>query len=345
MIAMVLSRRWIALLSLGTSLYGCGETPPPARPAPTEVPAAAPAPVVVEPPPPPPPERLAVLHPRELDGFELGSLVALDLALSPVDRRERAGQGRDDLDEARACAELDLHRLAARAPALVSLRISGCQEAVHAGLGAFAGLEELELADLVFDGLVMGRIAGLPRLRALTLTRVTPGAEPVTALSRMVLESLTLRELGDDSPLAGLIDTVAGLKALTLEGPWAGHEAMLHVADATTLEEVRLLDTRAGNFSLHQLKPLAGLSRLVLRGSAFNDYSPLYVRDLPIAEFTCDCPSLGDKGLRALGRQAGLRRLVLPQSRITGAGLEGLAKLDRLETIEIRGRDLGPEGL
>lgn len=284
-------------------------------------------------------------HPRELAERDLSRLVSLDLALSVEDRRERAGQLREDLDYDQACAELDLTQLAERAPALRSLRISGCLAAVHAGLGALLELESLELADLTLDGVVMGRIVSLPRLRSLTLTRVAQGAEPVALLARARLETLALRDLATDSGLAALVGAVPGLQSLTLDGAWAGHDAMLAVGDATSLKEVTLLDTRASNFSLHQLKPLTGLSRLTLRGSAFNDYSPVYVRDLPLTEFTCACPNLGDKGLRALGRQTGLRRLVLPQSRITGAGLAELDKLTRLQSIEIRGRDIGPDGL
>lgn len=335
-------------MSLGACLIGCAPSPAPVEEAPA--PATAPAPVAVpEPPPPPRPataaQRLTVLHPRELAGVSLSGLVALDLALSPEDRRERPDRLRDDLPYDQACAELDLTRLAEQAPGLQELRISGCQAAVHAGLAAFGALVSLELADLVLDGVVMGRIVSLPRLERLTLTRVAPGAEPVSLLARSRLSGLALRELAADSELAAIAGQLPGLRALTLEGAWAGHEAMLQVPKAAALQEVRLLDTRIGNFSLHQLKPLAQLTRLEWRGAGFNDYSPQYVRDLPLAEFTCACPGLGDSGLKALGRQTGLRRLVLSQSRITGAGLEALEKLSGLQEVEIQRRDVGPEGL
>jgi hypothetical protein len=100
------------------------------------------------------------------------------------------------------CAGLDLTQLAAARPRLRELRVSGCQAAVHVGLGAFAGLETLELADLTLDGVTMGRIASLPRLRV-TLTRVKAGSEPVAVLGRLAIERLVLRELDNDSPLAG----------------------------------------------------------------------------------------------------------------------------------------------
>jgi hypothetical protein len=216
---------------------------------------------------------------------------------------------------------------------------------VHVGLGAFTGVETLELADLVLDGVTMGRVASLPRLRALTLTRMKPGAEPVQVLGRLAIETLVLRELDTDSPLAEVAAQAPQLHVITLEGPWAGHEAMLALGKAEKLREVNLLDTRAGNFSLHQLKPLLELRKLVWQGGTFNDHSPLYVRDLAIESFTCACPGLGDAGLKVLGRQTGLRELVLPQSRISGAGLAHLAKLDKLARIEISRRDPGPEGL
>lgn len=335
-------------MSLGACLIGCAADAPVREPAPA-TPTPAPAPEVVAEPEPArpaaPAQRLAVLHPRELEGASLTGLVALDLALSPEDRRERPEQLHDDVAYDQACAALDLTRLAEQAPGLQALRVSGCQAAVHAGLGAFGALTSLELADVTLDGVVMGRIVSLPRLERLTLTRVALGAESVGLLARSQISALVLRELATDSGLAAIAGHVSTLRSLTFEGAWAGHDAMLQVPKAEGLEEVRLLDTRGGNFSLHQLKPLTKLTRLEWRGAGFNDYSPLYVRDLPLTEFTCACPGLGDSGLKALGRQVGLRRLVLPQSRITGAGLAALEKLTRLQELEIRRRDIGPDGL
>ncbi len=335
-------------MSLGACLSGCAASAPPVEERPAPVTAETPVAEAPEPEPARPAapvKRLLVLHPGELEGAALSGLVALDLALSPEDRREHPDRLRDDLAYDQACAALDLTRLAEQAPGLQDLRVSGCQAAVHAGLGAFGSLVSLELADLVLDGVTMGRLVSLPRLERLTLTRVAAAAEPVTLLARSRISAVVLRELAADSPLAGIAGHVPTLRALTLEGAWAGHEAMLQVAKAEGLEEVRLLDTRVGNFSLHQLKPLAKLSRLEWRGAGFNDYSPQYVRDLPLAEFTCACPGLGDSGLKALGRQTGLRRLVLPQSRITGVGLAALEKVSGLQELEIQRRDIGPEGL
>lgn len=324
-------------------LAGCGDQVAAPSPAPT-----TPAPIEAEPPIPPavpaPSTNRVAFHPDDLVG-DFSDVTELDIAFSLTDRLERRASSDDGRNYEQACADLDLVGLASRAPQLRSLRLSGCQTAVHVGLGAFLALESLALADLQLDGVTMGRIASLPRLRALTLTRVKAGSEPVEVLGRLALESLTLRELDNDSPLAAIVSQAPQLQSLALEGAWAGHDAMLAIDKATHLREIRLVDTRIGNFSLHQLKPLLALRSIVWQGSTFNDHSPLYLRDLPIESFTCACPGLGDPGLKVIGRQLQLRALDLPQSRISGAGLAHLAKLDKLSRVTLGRRDPGPEGL
>lgn len=294
--------------------------------------------------PPMPPSRLVAFHPEDLS-VEMSAVTELDLAFSPTDRLERRAGIEDPRSYDQACAGLDLSQLAARASAVTKLRVSGCQAAVHVGLGEFRGVTELELADLTLDGVTMGRVSSLPALRSLALVRVNAWIEPMAVLGRLAIDTLVLRELDNDSPLAGVIAQAPLLRTLSLEGTWAGHDAMLVVPKAIHLQSVRLIDTRIGNFSLHQLKPLVELADIVWQGSTFNDYSPLYVRDLPLRSFTCACPGLGDAGLKVLGRQKGLRALHLPQSKISGAGLAQLGKLDQLATVQVLRRDIGPEGL
>lgn len=334
--------RAVSLLAL---LLACGREAPAEPPAPNATPVEpVPAePASATPPASPSPVRVAY-HPDDL-AADLTGATQLDLAFSPTDRLERRAELDDGRSYEQVCAGLDLAQLAARAPAVTQLRVSGCQAAVHVGLGAFAGVESLELVDLTLDGVTMGRVASLPRLRALTLTRVKAGSEPVAVLGRLALARLVLRELDVDSPLGGVAGQAPELREAVLEGAWAGHDAMLALGKADKLRDLRLIDTRIGNFSLHQLKPLTGLTSVTWQGPTFNDHSPLYIRDLPIESFTCACPGLGDAGLKAIGRQLGLRELVLPQSRISGAGLAQLGKLERLAVVRLARRDPGPEGL
>lgn len=329
---------WGLTLALGCS---APEVVEPVDVAPAPEPTPEPTPIAE---PTAAPTKLVAFHPDDLAG-DLSAVTDLDLAFSPTDRLERRAGLEDPRSYDDVCAGLDLTLLATRAPAVTTLRVSGCQAAVHVGLGAFARVEALELADLTLDGVTMGRVASLPSLKALTLVRMKAGAEPTGVLGRLGIEALVLRDLSEDSPLAGAIGQAPQLRSLSLEGAWAGHDAMLVVPKASKLRTVRLIDTRVGNFSLHQLKPLLELGEVVWQGTTFNDYSPLYVRDLPLQSFTCACPGLGDAGLKVLGRQKRLHTLALPQSKITGAGLATLEKLGKLATVRIDRRDIGPEGM
>ena len=322
---------------------GCGEDPPaPAAPSASvappvqeEVTIPATAPLRV------PGERLRVHSARELDSFtDLATILDLDLALGDADRVDFAATD----DGSTPCEGLDLRRLAVRLPELRRLRISGCQAAVHAGLDSFAALDELELVDLVLDGVTMGRLLSLPTLKTLRLTRVTPGSESHGMLRGLEIERLALRELAPESPLAELFGLIRSLRAIELHGSWAGHKTMLKVAKADRLRELVLRDTDIGNFSLNQVKGLEHLSVVDLRGSTFNDKTPLYFRDLPLTSFTCACPNLGDNGLRSLRHVKDLRRLQILSSRIASASEENLGEFKALEALTFHGPDPGQAG-
>ncbi|MCB9750143.1 MAG: hypothetical protein H6713_09090 [Myxococcales bacterium] len=271
----------------------------------------------------------------------LASITALDLAFAEEDRIARLDSGADD------CARVDLSQLADRMPALERLRISGCAEAARVALeSAGAGLRELELANLTLGTATLVRLAGMPGLRALTLTRVrlepTADAIPLRGLSNV--ERMTLRELERDTALSMLLQRAPRLREANIIGAWAGHRAMESLAEAKRLERLTLVDTRVGNFSLNKLKGLERLSSVEWRGATFNNNSPLYLRELPVTSFTCACPGLGDAGLASLRRVQSLARLELPESAITGAGLASLEVMPALAEVIITGRDIGPEG-
>jgi len=329
-------------IALMAALGGaCGEDPPPppaASVTPTvqeevTIPAAATLRV--------PGERLRVHSARGLDSYtDLATIIDLDLALGDADRVDFAATN----DGTTPCEGLDLRRLASRLPNLRRLRISGCQAAVHAGLDSFAALEELELVDLVLDGVTMGRLLSLPKLKTLRLTRTTPGSESHGMLRGLEIERLALRELAPESPLAELFGLIRSLRAIELHGSWADHKTMLKVAKADRLRELVLRDTEIGNFSLNQVKGLEHLSVVDLRGNTFNDKTPLYFRELPLTSFTCACPNLGENGLRSLRHVKELRRLQILSSKITSASEENLGEFKALEALTFHGHDPGQAG-
>jgi hypothetical protein len=326
----------LALLVLGA---GCKEEPaaPPPVEAEAVVKVALPRTVSDD------PTHVVVRHADALDLVDLSRVQTLDLAMSPTDQVGHL----EEIDPATACAQLDLVRLATKTPALRKLRVSGCQGAVHAGLGAFGErLTSLELADLVLDGVTIGNLASLGGLHTLVLTRVDAGPDPLVPLRVLPLRHLALRDLQTDSTLALMLDLwPRSLTHVELAGAWAGHKAMLTLSKAVALQILELRDTRVGNFSLNQIKPLPQLREVVLEGSTFNNDSPLYFRDLPVERFSCTCPRLGDVGLRQLRHTKTIQTLELRDTAVTGAGLEILGELARLESLVLLDRDIGEEGL
>lgn len=287
------------------------------------------------------PRDVTVHHPRELDGLELDKIERLNLALSDADRVGHITDGEGD-----PCLGIDPHRLAPALTKLHTLRISGCPAVVQSGLAAFAGrVKDLELADLTLDGVMVGRIGQLAQLEALTLRRARLGTENLKPLRNLGLRELTLVELGRDSALSLMVDMwPKTLEHLELSGEWAGHKAMLTVAKAKGLRHLELRDTRVGNFSLNQIKPLSRLETIVLSGTTFNDNSPLYFRELGIKSFTCDCPRISDGGMRALRHSIGIEHLELLGTTVSGEALASLAELQGLKSLRMSQVDLGPEG-
>ncbi len=288
------------------------------------------------------PRQVTVHDAQDLTGLDLAVIEHLDLALSASDRVGYIEDGNPE----DGCADLDLIRLGATTPALVSLRVSGCDSAVQSGLAAFADrLTHLELADMRIDGVVVGRVAQLEALEQLSLRRVAVGTDPLTPLRTLELQAVRLSELPKDSDISLLLDLwPKGLRSVVLEGSWAGHKAMLTLAKADALERLELRDTRVGNFSLNQIKPLSNLREVIFSGSTFNDNSPLYFRELPVTSFTCDCPRVGDVGLRSLRHSKGIRTLELRGTQISGVGLTAIEDLTNLESLVLTGIDVGPKG-
>ena len=338
--------RILLFASLVLSACTCGEDDAPtAAPVPPPRVGATPAdPAASEEQTPWPadPRQVTVHDAADLSRLDLGIVEHLDLALSGPDRVGFIDEGSPE----DGCAGLDLVQLATQTPKLVSLRVSGCASAVQSGLGAFAGrLAQLELADMRIDGVIVGRLAQLETLEQLSLRRVSAGSEPLTPLRKLDLEAVRLSELPKDSEISLILDLwPRKLRSVVLEGNWAGHKAMLTLAKADALERLELRDTRVGNFSLNQIKPLDKLREVIFSGSTFNDNSPLYFRELPITRFECDCSRMGDAGLRSLRHSKGIRTLELRDTQITGEGLEAIEELTQLETLVLTGIDLGPKG-
>ncbi|MFO7564595.1 MAG: hypothetical protein R6X02_18265 [Enhygromyxa sp.] len=355
-----LSTIFAAAIALTTSACRCGaepDEPIAATTAPVvedspRTPTRAPAPARSR-------ERLIVADASQLAELDLGPVEELDLALSQLDAQERPLPLPDppepepdaETDEESSvprhrCAGLDLHELAGRAPRLHTLRISGCQAAVHAGLSAFGErLRSLELVDLELDAVTVARLSQLHGLEELILTRVHAEPDALKPLGRKISpRSVTLRELRKDTPVAELFGVLRDIREIRLVGPWANHNTMIQVGKARKLEQLAVIDTEIGNYSLHQIKPLDQLRQIEWAGPGFNDTTPVFIKDLPIEELRCDCPRFGDRGLHHLYLLENLRVLELERSNASSAGLAKLVPLAKLERLTLRYVDLDDEG-
>ena len=303
--------------------------------------------------------ELVVAAASQLEALDLSTVEFLDLAMSERDGQERpltlpppseaaiptpeptGVEPRSPLSSPR-CAGLDLHALAARAPALRSLRISGCQAAVHSGLSAFGeNLRELELVDLELDAVTVARLSQLHGLERLTLTRVHAEPDALKPLGRKISPQIVvLRELAERSPVSEIFTILGDIREIRVSGPWVDHNVMIRISRARRLERLAVLDTPLSAFSLHQLKSLDHLHRLEWSGPGFNNTAPIYIRELPIDELVCNCPRFGDKGLHQLYLFEELRSLVLERSDISSAGLAELAALAELRELTVRYCDL-----
>jgi Leucine-rich repeat (LRR) protein len=320
------------------------------------------------------PSSLVIADVATLEATDLALVEELDLALSELDGQERplplpepepttddgalVGSTTGDtsttgtIDPALAvrvhprCEGLDLHTLADRAPQLRSLRISGCQAAVHAGLSAFGPqLQKLELVDIELDAVTIARLSQLHGLDTLILTRVHTEPEALKPLGRKISpQTIILRELAHASPVAELFGILPDVRHIRIEGPWATHDTMILVGKAKRLESLALIDTTIGNYSVHQIKPLDHLHRLEWSGVGFNDSTPLFLKELPLDELVCTCTKLGDKGLHYLALLEQLRTLELSRTQISSAGLAEVTVLRALERVVIRDSSFDGDG-
>lgn len=285
------------------------------------------------------PSRLVIATASQLDAFDDFSRVrSVELGPGPLAARVSTPAADDP-----RCGLPEPTELAARLPGVERVRLAGCTSLLASVLSAFADrVAELELVDMTLDRESAESLAAMPNLKSLVLVRMVAPELNTTALARRLpIKHLALRELARDTPLLELVSDCPQLTELELEGRWVRYSAMQSVTKASRLESLTLLDTTVGNYGLNLVKPLSKLRRLHWESTAFNDHSPLYLRDLPIEEVVCACPRLGDAGLRHFRLLSQLRALDLRQPNVSPAGWQHLARLEQLETLRVTHAEIG----
>lgn len=282
------------------------------------------------------PHTLTVSNPRVLDDLDLGSLSKLELTLHPEDTPTRLAAGLPP-PPTDACSALDLWSLAERAPGLTHLAISGCGDRIRAGFGALAGrIRHLRISDMKIDPVLAGRIAEMPSLVELSMSRVT--MENPSAISLAFGPASFSVVTFQDAPthaMQMLRSVSPKIKQLRLEGAWVTADALRDLSILHSVRTLAFVGTGITNGGLSFVQRLKSLEALEFEEESINDLSPIYLRDLPLTSMICRCERLGDTGARHMARLSTLQHLTLEGSRISPSGILSLAKLDALLELSL----------
>ena len=129
------------------------------------------------------------------------------------------------------------------------------------------------------------------------------------------------------------------LKKLGLSDATITDKKLLHLADLTQLEELRLdlQGTKITDAGAAQLAKLKHLKWLCLKDTAITDAGIEHIRNLTELEWlSLRNTKITDNGLNHLARLTKLKSIYLPQTDITDKGLGKLAVLKNLKRIRLQ---------
>ncbi len=282
------------------------------------------------------PHTLTVSNPRVLDDLDLASLSRLELTLHPDDTATRLAAGLPP-PPTDACSALDLWSLAERAPGLTHLAISGCEGRIRAGFGALAGrIQHLSISDMKIDPVLAGRIAEMPSLVELSMSRVT--MENPSAVSLAFEPASFSAVTFQDAPthaMQMLRSVSPKIHQLRLEGPWVTADALRDLSILHSVRTLAFVGTGITNGGLSFVQRLKSLEALEFEEESINDLSPIYLRELPLTSLICRCERLGDTGARHMARLSSLQHLTLEGSRISPNGISTLTRLNGLVELNL----------
>jgi hypothetical protein len=136
-----------------------------------------------------------------------------------------------------------------------------------------------------------------------------------------------------------------GLRSVAVSECPIDNAACLHIGQIKSLEEIRLIRTRATDSGVQAIATLPALEALSLEGSpvgggAFSAPGWPKLRDIEAQHTTFD-----DKGLRSVAGLRELRSLRVDSSRITDAGLAQLGTVTELLDLSLSGTKVTDTGL
>lgn len=227
----------------------------------------------------------------------------------------------------------------------------------------------VSLRGVPLDAAAVAALARMPGLRALDLEATDLGDVAMVPLAGIAtLEELTLNSTQVSDAGVVALGALRRLKRLGLNNTYVEGAAFAQWPADSTLEELSLLGSPAGDAAMPGVARLARLRKLVLAESDVTGSGLTALVKLPLAELDLSAADIGDNapleqftGLRSLSlrdtritdltlaRKLGALRLLekldLARTRISNAGMDGLAKLTGLRELNVAYAEINDEGL
>ena len=256
-----------------------------------------------------------------------------------------------DLAAIRSLRELNIGQVVVR-PAPGSKPGSPAADEGFARLAALPRLEKLIIKGFprLTDAGMARLLAGLP---GLTMLYLDGGPPTLTATTQAVarhhpdLESLAVRQTGVADADLPAIAGLGRLRSIDLGKTAVTDAGIAHLRPLRGLMSVVLDDTGVGDASLEVVAEWPEVWQLLATKTKITDAGLAHLARLPkLRTLFVGGSSLSDAGMPALGRVAGLERLILDQaSGLTDEGLASLRALAHLRELTLIGAMVTPEGV
>ena len=213
----------------------------------------------------------------------------------------------------------------------VNLRGSWINDAEMTQLAAMPGLERLDLSHTRITDEGMMRLKAAPKIRELNLYYAEWITDQgMTAIAGWKhLKRLNVRGTRISDGTLEIVGRITGLEALDIAHTQVTDNGLERLITLINLKELAMGGGRRAASSLTILRMLPTLTHLDLSGA--RPAPP----DMPGRENTG--PGIPEESLRAMAELKDLRVLKLGHSNITGAGLQVLGSLEKVEKLGLEG--------
>ena len=238
-------------------------------------------------------------------------------------------------------------------------------------IGGTAHVEEgsISLRGVPLNETALAAVTRMPGLRILDLEATEIGDAAIAVVAKVAtLEELTLNSTQVSDAGLTQLGGLRGLKRLRLDNTFVEGTAIAAWPEGMGIEELSLLGAPVNDSAMSGVARLSKLRKLVLAESDVTGAGLAALASLPLTELDLSAADVGDDAplerfvtlrrlslrdtrisdltlARKLGMLRALEHLDLARTRISNAGMTGLAALTGLRTLDLAYAELDEEGL